>query len=297
MYDRILIPTDGSEPAVRAGEHARYLARLFGATVHVVSVVDVEGAAGPFDAGGVDQAFVDRLETSAERSIEAIEATVEGSVAVQTAILDGEPADAILEYAAAEDIDVVAMGTHGRTGLRRYIAGSVTERVLRLSEVPVLTVRAIEESRVGAYDEILVPTDGSEQAEAAVDHALEIAGATGARIHAVYVVHVGAITVGPDYTPPEELIDRLEADGRAAAEAVAARAETRDVEAVTAVERGFPADDLLAYAADEGIDLVTMGTHGRRGLDRYLLGSTTEQIVRHADVPVLAVPTRDTTAE
>ncbi|MFB6141803.1 MAG: universal stress protein [Halorientalis sp.] len=296
MYDRVLVPTDGSEHAVRAAEHATHLAGLFDATVHLVHVVDLSRAAGPFDAGGVDEAFLDRLEAEGERTIADNEDSIDAPGEVQTSILDGNPVDEILEYAADHDIELLAMGTHGRTGVKRAVAGSVTERVVRLADVPVLTVRNTERSGVrGEYEEVLVPTDGSDYAEAAVDHAIAIAEAAGARIHALNVVDLGDLAVTPEYSPPPDVIERLESRGEDTAERVADRARSVGLDAVTHVQEGLPARDILEYVDEHDVDFVGMGTAGRTGLTRYLLGSTTERVVRHAEVPVLTVNARNAT--
>ncbi|WP_136591140.1 universal stress protein [Salinigranum halophilum] len=293
MYERILVPTDGSDHALRAADHGRYLADAFDATVHVLAVIDVQQAAGPFSAGGVDKAFIDRLEAEADATVEAVVDTQDGSASVQTAVRKGEPAEEILAYADDHDVDLLAMGTHGRSGLRRLVAGSVTERVVRLAEVPVLTVRSLDRSRVAdGYDDVLVPTDGSEPAAAAVDHALEIAAHTGARVHAVYVADAAdraeraadASGNEPDTTPDSR--------GAAAARALAEQARARGVDALTTVLEGAPAAALLDYADEHDIDLVVMGTRGRAGLSRLVLGSTTGRVLRGAEMPVVSVNAR-----
>lgn len=206
-------------------------------------------------------------------------------------VLRGVPSDAILEYASDHGVDALAMGTQGRTGLERYLMGSVTERVLRRSEVPVLTVRAGEERLHGdEYDEILVPTDGSERAAAAVAHAIAIADRFDARIHAVNVVDIGEIAATGNLRPPTEVLNRCQERGEAATDRILTWARDADVAGVSAVTEGFPAEELLGYCEDNDIDLITMGTAGRTGLDRVLLGSTTERVIRRADRPVLAVP-------
>jgi len=292
MYDTILVPTDGSPHAERAAAHAQYLATAFEATVHVVTVVDVQAAAGPFGAGGVDTEFVDRLEAEGKEAITAIEATFDES-AIETAVVRGEPDDAILDYATEHDVDMIAMGTHGRTGLGRYISGSVTEAVVRHADVPVLTVRKTEASTVEDYDDIMIPTDGSDAAGVAFDHGLAIAERTGARVHAVNVVNISDLSTGADYTMPTELFETFRERGERATEAVAAAARERGLDAVTEVREGFPARDLLDYAESEAVDLIAMGTAGRTGMSRFLLGSTAERVIRHADAPVLAVNARD----
>lgn len=185
------------------------------------------------------------------------------------------------------------MGTHGRTGVSRYVAGSVTERVVRQASCPVLTAKAIERSELsGDYEDVLIPTDGSEAASMAIDHGIEIARRAGARVHAVNIVDAGSVTLTPGYSAPPELAERFEAEGERATEEIATRAADVDLDATTSVYEGLPARDLLDYADENGIDLITMGTTGRTGLNRYLLGSTAERVIRHADMPVLAVNAR-----
>ncbi|MUW14216.1 universal stress protein [Halorubrum sp. CBA1125] len=294
MYDTVLIPTDGSDHSVRAAEHGHYLAQMFDATVHVINVVDIQGTAGMFDAGGLVQSINDQLIAEGETAIEAVEAVVGERDPVTTAVVKGEPSETILKYAEDHDVDMITMGTHGRTGLNRYIAGSVTERVIRLADVPVLSVRTTDQSQpVGEYDEVLIPTDGSEPAAMAIDHGLAIAQKTGARIHAVNIVDVGDVAAGPSYTPPTEVIEDLESEGEVATDRIATQARARGLDAITEVREGFPASELLDYADESDIDLITMGTTGRTGLNRYLLGSTTERIIRLAEIPVLAVNARE----
>ncbi|MBX0303792.1 universal stress protein [Haloarcula salinisoli] len=288
MYDHILVPTDGSDHADRAAGHAALLADAFDATVHLLTVVDIETAAGPFSAGGVDDDYVEQRTASERDALAERAARVDGDV--ETAVTTGQPSEGILEYVREHEVDLVVMGTHGRSGLRRYLTGSVAERVLRLSPVPVLTVRATEASEVGdGYGDILVPTDGSGRATAAVAHAVAVADAFGGTVHAVSVVNVGDIATGAEVSVPAGLLEELEAAATDATEAIATEAAAAGVEAVTEVRTGRPKHDLLEYVADHDVDLVVMGTHGRTGLDRVLLGSTAEALVRRAEVPVLTV--------
>jgi nucleotide-binding universal stress UspA family protein len=209
MYDDILVPTDGSDHARRAAEHAGVLARRFDATVHLLAVLDVQAAAGPFSAGGIDEQFVERLQRTGDVWLDTAEQSV-GDTAVTRDTERGEPAKVILSYAEDHDADLVVMGTHGRRGVRRYVSGSVTERVVQR-----------------------------------------------------------------------------------ATEAVVERAEAAGVEAVTAVREDSPVPGLLAYADEAGVDLLVVGTHGRRGVTDAVLGSTAERILRRAERPVLTVRPTD----
>ena len=146
MYDRILIPTDGSECADSAVEHALDIAAQYDAELHVLSVVDsrdVSHSAPAISPEQVQQTLRDRAESVVESVAERAEAA---GVTVVTAVEPGIPDDVVVEYAADEDCGLIVMGTHGRTGLERYLLGSVTERTVRRSSVPVLTVRGSEES-------------------------------------------------------------------------------------------------------------------------------------------------------
>lgn len=293
MYDTIVVPVDGSEHSIRAGEHGLALARRYGATVHVVSVVDVQRAAGLFSAGGIDEAFVDRVERVGWDAVRRIEAIAEDADDVRSAIVRGPPWKApsvgILEYAADHGADLIVMGTQGRTGLDRVVAGSVTERVVRHSPIPVLTVRAADRDLASDYDRILVPTDGSDCATAAVEHAVSIAEAYDASVHVLFVVDVASVAMEFDGAPYTVLRNDIEAKGEAATAAIESTVRDAGLDAVTAIEEGFPVREIIEYAADHEVDLIVMGTHGRMGLDRVVLGSTTARVLRRADVPVLAV--------
>jgi nucleotide-binding universal stress UspA family protein len=135
------------------------------------------------------------------------------------------------------------------------------------------------------YDRILVPTDGSEGSRAAVEHAVDLATTFDAVLHALYVVDAG---VGVDGGVLGTL-DAFEAAGEDAVEEVARRAAAAGVETVTDVVQGTPHRAILDHVDEHAVDLVVMGTHGRTGLDRYLLGSVAEKVVRLSDGPVLTV--------
>jgi nucleotide-binding universal stress UspA family protein len=288
MYDRILVATDGSDHAVRATEHGAVLAEAFDATVHLLCVVDVDDAAGPFSAGGVDDDYVESL-TEAGRSTVETTASAAGVEDLHPVVRTGDVAETILDYVDEEEIDIVAMGTQGRRGLHRLLTGSVAERVLRQSPVPVLSTRAVDAEAPTGYEEVLVPTDGSERAQAAAAHALAIADRFDSRVHAVSVVDTGDLAMGSDITLPQGLTQELETTAEEAVTSVRRDAEAAGLDAVTSVGVGRPKSALLSYVSDHDIDLVCMGTHGRTGLDRVLLGSTTEALVRRAEVPVLTV--------
>jgi len=291
MYDTILVPTDGSQGAEVAARHGRTLAAAFDSRVHLLSVVDERSYSS--DLADLDPAIGDQREMLEQQAIERVadieDLASDSSITCHTAVEHGVPHEAILSHVTDHDIDLVSMGSHGRTGLERLLLGSVTERVVRTSDVPVLTSRLAPVDESG-YDQILIPTDGSEAATAAIDHAVAIAEQYDATIHALSVVDSSALSGGYDVgTGIPDVLASLEEGSEQAVAAVEERCTDRDVDVVTNVAEGSPYRVIQQYIDDEGISLVAMGTHGRTGLERYLLGSMTERVIRTSDVPVLTV--------
>jgi len=290
MYETVLVPTDGSDHAERAAAHAFALGAAFDATVHVRSVADVSAAAGPFNAGGVSGDFVERVKEGARSAAESTAALAPEGVTVETGVVKGEPGKEILAAVDDTDADLVVMGTQGRRGLSRLVTGSVCEHVVRHSPAPVVTARVTDDDPVTDYERILIPTDGSDEASAAVAHGVAVADAFDASVHVLNVVDLGTITSGSDVAAATDLIDRLRERGEDATDAVAEQAREAGLDVTTEVREGFPNADLLECIDREDIDFVAMGTHGRTGVERLLLGSTTERTIRRSPVPVLSVP-------
>jgi len=137
------------------------------------------------------------------------------------------------------------------------------------------------------YSQILVPTDGSPASDAAIEHALDLAAQYDARVHALYVVD--GSTYSSLEAGAELVVEALEEEGTEATDRVADAATEAGVDCETTVTTGTAYQSIRDYVDSNDIDMIVMGTHGRKGLDRYLLGSVTERVVRTADVPVLTV--------
>ncbi|WP_137287393.1 universal stress protein [Halorussus salinisoli] len=139
------------------------------------------------------------------------------------------------------------------------------------------------------YDRILVPTDGSTETERAVEHAAELAAEHGAQLHGVYVVNSATFAGLPMETSWEGVGDVLREEGETALARVEDIAEEYGVQVTSKLLNGSPSRCIVEYAEGEDCDLVVMGTHGRGGIDRLLLGSVAEGVVRACSVPVLTV--------
>lgn len=143
------------------------------------------------------------------------------------------------------------------------------------------------------YDDILVPTDGSDGTDDTLTHALDIAKHRGARVHALSVVD-RRVYLSADRDQQEGILASLTESAEEAVEAVEARASQEDVETTTAVRDGVPHSEILRYADEAGIDLIVIGTHGRTGRDKLVnMGSVTERVVENAAQPVLVVQIGD----
>ena len=141
MYDNLLLPTDGSDGTVTVAAHIGSLAQRYDATVHALSVVDTRNRFEGPSMGFGNQTWEDAERERAERAVDDAVGALPDDVAVERHVESGVPHAEILDYADAAGVDVIVMGTHGRTGIDRYLIGSIAERVVRQSPVPVLTVR------------------------------------------------------------------------------------------------------------------------------------------------------------
>lgn len=140
------------------------------------------------------------------------------------------------------------------------------------------------------YDTILFPTDGSELSEQGIDHAVSLAQAYDAELHTLFVVDQTAFVAHPNDMDREAIHDQLREAGQRSLEQLEETAAAAGVSLATAVSAGVPHEQIVEYTETNDVDLIVMGTHGRSGLDRVLLGSTTEKVLRVSPVPVHCVP-------
>lgn len=294
MYDRIVIPLDGSDEAENAARRGLELARVFDATVYALYVVEQKALR---LTETVDEKK--RLRELGEAVLDEMEGLAsELEYPVATKLTEGRPAVQISKYAGKQDADLIVLGRQGMTGLGKRLLGGVSEQVLHQSDIPVFVVPGedgVSETNEG-YSRVLIPTDGSENAEAATPHGVTIAQHFDSAIHVLSVVDLQA--AGGTFNAgglEKEFIERLEVRGQEAVDRV--RDEignvASDVEVQASVERTTSFEGAAAgvreYVGDTGIDLVVMGSHGRSNLRGQLLGSVASTVLRTVDVPVLVV--------
>ncbi|AXG08309.1 universal stress protein (plasmid) [Haloplanus rubicundus] len=285
MYEDILLPFDGSDGAAEALHHAAEIAHWADATINVLFVAETTRDS----VTVVETKVVDTLVQEGEDIVEEAEKTLNTlGVDYDSDVVQGHPAPTIVEYAEQYEYDVIVMPTHGREGVSRYLIGSVTEKVVRLSSVPVLTARMQpDEQLVFPYENILIPTDGSAGAAHAAEYGLSLAAALDATVHVLSVVD--DTSLGLDVRSTVSGQEREQAATDAVADLVS-EAESHGVSnSVRHVEHGSPIEVILDTIDSNDIHAVVMGTTGRRGSERILLGSVAEKTVRSAPVPVITV--------
>ena len=313
MYERILVPLDGSKLAQQALPYARAVATAKSAEVELVEVVapfeefvrastDDElvavGAGSRFDRWPTSNewaSIAQGFREDAGKRLAASEALIGAGVATRSAVLEGDAAEAIIKEADARPGTLIVMATHGRSGLGRWLMGSVADKVVRHAHQPTLVVRVRDDADGSRANigEVILPLDGSATAEAAIPHAVEMSKLLGVGISLIRAVspasHADAFV---EYMPDsyERLVEEAREDAEEYLDGVATRIRDQGISEVrTEASIGNASSAIvdLARAADD--PLVVMATHGRSGIGRWMLGSVADRVVRHGPGPVLVV--------
>ncbi|HXG49649.1 MAG TPA: universal stress protein [Methylomirabilota bacterium] len=291
---RLLVPTDFSEASRAALALATELAERFGAQIDLTYVIP---PALPIDVGHPVTAAmpVDDLERRAAASLARFrEAHLPKALPVVTHVLTGAVAYELTEFAARRNTDLLVISTHGHTGLKHLLMGSTAEQVLRHAPCPVLVARAAgRKRREFRLRQILVPTDFSAPSTKALHYALALAEQAGATLS---LVHVLALPSWPEFGYARMAIKSAQGRRTAQERLQTLRAglgDRGDRVGAWRVRSGNPFREIIAEAEESRADLIVVATHGHTGLAHFLLGGTTEKIVRHAGCPVLVVRQRE----
>lgn len=284
MYNHILVAFDGSEFSKAALiESSNWIKRHGGRLimVHAVYFDEEEFAVAPeqrekrFEIGK-NICYQSREDISAEFNIE-----------VESIVCEGEPPEVIVDIAREKRVELISMGTYGRKGLKRLIMGSVTSKVILKASCDVMVVkRPCSECR-GEYKSILVPFDGSEFSKKAIERACDLSKADHAEITVLYVI--------PRY---EEMIEFFRTDSIKRAmldeanrilDGAKTIAKERGVTIAATIKEGHAGDNIIETAEMLKNDLIVIGTYGWKGVNRAIMGSTTERVIMNANCPVLVV--------
>jgi nucleotide-binding universal stress UspA family protein len=303
MYRKVVVPLDGSELAQGVLPHVAEVIRDRGSAVYLLSVAPLmRGSAPTVVDARASSAGMQEERQRVERELTAYLQTVAqqfepGAADVRVNVRFGRPADEILAFVGEVGADLIAMSAHGRSGISRWVFGSVADRVLRGATCPVLLVRAEHAQRHAAYQRILVPLDGSELAEQVLPYVKALVHPNRTRIFLISVLTTGlgdrTVALLTSYPPGLRLattaLHHAEIQLRGYLRSVAAALRERGAAVHIVVRRGPPADEILACAAEVEADLVGMTTHGLSGMSRWVYGDVAGKVLQGAHSPVLLV--------
>jgi nucleotide-binding universal stress UspA family protein len=296
MFQKILVPLDGSQLAEQALEPALTLADLAGGEVLLLSVTYLKHMFA-HDQGHfgflLPEQSIENTRQELEVYLQSLKEThAQLDVELRTKVLEGDEAGVILDTAVAQEIDLIVMSTHGRTGFSRWYLGSVTEKVLRSSPCPVLVIR--EEQPVSR---VLITLDGSELSEKALKPGFEVARRfdasvtllgveSGGEINHSFISELDSVEHGLGEKVRDEFYHRTEMYLQRTAQKFQPESDQK-IQIVPKI--GPVAESILNYIESAGVDLVVMSTHGRTGLRRWVYGSITEKVLHRARCALMII--------
>jgi nucleotide-binding universal stress UspA family protein len=291
----MLIPLDGSKVAEQVLPYARFLARTLAIPVELLQAADPEALAlltDPEHSRYADTVWADKI-NSGKTYLEAVARSFQDA-RVQCLVEKGKAEDVVIDKAAADKNTLIVMATHGRSGIQRWLLGSVADKVLHGSSNHMLLVRASEQGKTGGeavLKAVVVPLDGSTLAERVLPYVGDLAKKIALKVIFLRAYGLPPSVTGDEYgTYMEELINQIESEARDyLAKKVDEAKQNGMNDVVPVVKFGYGADEIIAIARETPDNFVAMCTHGRSGVKRFALGSITDRVVRHSGDPVLIV--------
>jgi nucleotide-binding universal stress UspA family protein len=282
--DRILCPLDFFPASVKAVNYAAGLAEIYNAKIYLLhAVAPLAPVAYEFPLNTAE--IAKEMQAASTHEMKKVLGRVKAhGVRVESFVRPGSVHDVIKRAVSTMKPDLIAMGTHGRTGIERWFLGSETEWLMRHSPVPVLTISAKERLRSPAFRKILVTTDFSEGTADALEYAFSIAEENESQVTFLHVVNDIALDISKKYR------DSIIAGVQAKLEAMVPAEAWDWCDIHARVDVGHPFRLIEQTLKKEKPDLLVMNIHGKGMLDRALLGSTAERIVRSAKCPVMLIP-------
>jgi nucleotide-binding universal stress UspA family protein len=291
MYERIMVPLDGSDAAEMALPYAEEITAKTGAELLLVSVTEPS-------LDEKDHLYESYLERIEGRVLSELESWgVAGEPTVHSEVLVGSPASEIIGYADERDVSLIIMASRGRSRKGPWQMGHIAAKVLRATNRPALLVRApvdeMARSQHRLVKRILVPLDGSDVGEAALPWAVELAQQLETELILYQVVKHVMVLATEGAAMSSEMYEEEEKFRRAAAKAyledIGKAALEKGLNISHALGSGPPADQIIDYAEANEIDLIAMSTHGRSGISRWVFGSVTDKVLHSGNTAVLTV--------
>jgi nucleotide-binding universal stress UspA family protein len=308
MYNRMLVPLDGSELAERALSYAKELAIHLGSEVILINVrMPAENPDEP-----EHRFYISKMAAATEQDIKKSPALPPGQkVKVESAIIGSpglltHPAEEIVDYAEKENVSLIVMATHGRTGISRWTLGDTANKVARASKCPVLLIRANTDVPKSVHlDKILVTLDGSKQSESVLPYIENLASKLKTKISLLNIVeppyHIYSYSEGMDYyggggivrVPyTEEEIKPLKLVAEKYVKNVSDKLMTEGIKTSYELRTGSAGEEIIKAEEEIHPDIVAMSTHGHSGFGRWEHGSIADKVLHHGKTPLLLVRPR-----
>jgi nucleotide-binding universal stress UspA family protein len=300
MYQRMLLPLDGSELAEVALSYAKGIAGRMGLEVILLHVA----GKGEAESLPLHRAYIEQVSQRLREELTKVQGkTGDRPVEVKGQVVTGYAAEEILHWAGENEVDLILMATHGRSGVRRWVLGSVADKVLRSAALPVLLIRA-GMPKDTAYDKwsspkMLVPLDGSELAELVLPHVEVLASSKDGAEAEVILVGICEPLVMPPVTTPETSVnwgtaaDDYMVKSKKSTEGYLSKVQRGLTDAGLKVSlevlEGDPATEIIDYASKRQVNLIVMATHGRSGISRWAYGSVAQKVLHGSSSPILMV--------
>ena len=303
MKRKILIPLDGSPFAERVLAFVRQVAKPRTSELLLVHVTQPSQYYTVLVPDAIHTVDLTHWQEHAEKYLQRITNELQSEGYDVTPVMShGDVASTICDVADAQNVDLIAMTTHGRSGIEKWVLGSVADRVVRAARQPVYLVRPQAEPMAATpIRRILVPLDGSRLAEQALPAAIDLAKANKSEIWLLQSVEFpeywGEEYAGMHALPALISTEEQEAAARDYLLQTASRLTAEQISAQIVVTTGHAASAISDVVADNNIDLIVMSTHGRSGLSRWVFGSIAEKVVRLAVCPVLIIRAQETPAD
>ena len=296
MYTKILIPLDGSKTAEKVLPYARFLARGLEIPIELLGVIDVAEMA-THVAAKKARYLNGMVEEDVRKSFEYLRgvATTFPGGNVKCTVEIGATGEVIIEKGEADTAMLIAMATHGRSGINRWLLGSVAEKVLRGTANALLLIKATDEAKThgeAIMKSIVAPLDGSELAESVLPMVGTLAKKLDLEVvlFRAYTLPYSAYGGGDGYYAIDlnALIAAMKDEAQSYLEKKTAELKNLGVERISSIAReGLSADQIINIGREIPESLIAMCSHGRSGVKRWVLGSVTETVVRHSGDPVL----------
>lgn len=281
MFQKILVPLDGSELAEQAVPYVEWLAKKLNSEVILITVC-LPGAP-------LERALTEYIERRAER-LQSLK------IKTRSVCIEGEPAASIIDFAGKNDVSLIVISTHGRTGIGHWPLGSIASKIVQRSHIPVFLIKSGHPAAADTdkkLHKILVPLDGSQFAEAIIPYVESLAKTICSEvvlariIEPVRLPHLAAYREREKYE--QEYTARLEREAKRYLTKKRAPLRARDIKVSSALQQGKPAETIIQYAEDKSVNLIALTTHGFSGISKWAYGSVASRIIEGSTKPVLLV--------